>query len=341
MKSPITGKAMKLSAEDRTLQFRKDTFQYKHKFYSCDDSQEEFTTTALDEFNLNQVYNQYRDKHNLPFTEEIKKFRENIGASAKLMSKVFGFGTNIYRNYENGEVPSLSNGKIIYQSIKNIDNFKSLVEDNNDLKDKEKEKLFDAVQQLKKKAKSKHSSIDKHFLAIVQKDRFPNKHSGYKNLDLEKFSHMVCFFAKSQGPSEVKLNKLLFYADFLHFNKTGYSISGSVYKAIDYGPVPYNYDILFNYAEGLGLVQKKFVRYSLQIEGKHYVCQDNVDFNKELFNETELETLKIISEKFEQTTATKIKDISHEEEAWIKNNESKSLIDYNYAFDLKFLKSSK
>lgn len=333
MKSPITGKEMKLCTKSSTIQFRKEEFTIQQKFYLCEDSKEEFSTTALDELNLNQVYNQYRDKHNLPFTDEIIKFRERLGVSAKLMSKVFGFGTNSYRNYENGEIPSLSNGKMIYQSINNIEFFKLLVEDSNDLSDKEKAKLLEVVKKLKRKTEM--ITPEQHILALVQNHKFPNNTSGYKNLDLEKFSHMVCFFANSQQPSEVKLNKLLFYADFFHFNKTGYSISGSTYRAIDYGPVPNYYDILFNYAEETGLVRKEFVEYSEEIVGKHYSSQANAAFNKALFSEAELETLQTIAEKFKDTSASKIKNISHEEEAWISNNKAKSLIDYSYAFKLK------
>jgi hypothetical protein len=69
MKSPITGKEMTLQIEKSTLVFRKEKFEYNYKSYFCEDSAESFTTTELDEFNLNQVYNQYRDKHNVPFAE--------------------------------------------------------------------------------------------------------------------------------------------------------------------------------------------------------------------------------------------------------------------------------
>lgn len=339
MKSPITGKDMKLSVKDSTLVFRKETFHFKYQYYWCEESKEEFTTTALDELNLNQVYNQYRDKHNLPFTDEIIKFRKSLCVSAKLMSKVFGFGTNSYRNYENGEVPSLSNGKMIYQSINNIKFFKGLVEDSNDLKEKEKTKLLEAVKKFK--SKTEISTPEKHILALVQKDKFPSNNSGYKKLNLEKFSHMVCFFAKYQQPSEVKLNKLLFYADFLHFSKTGYSISGSTYRAIDYGPVPNYYDILFNYAEEASLVKKEFIEYSKGIVGKHYSSQESAEFNKALFSDEELDTLQTIAKEFKDKNASEIKDISHKEEAWINNNKSKSLIDYDFAFKLKALKVKK
>lgn len=39
--------------------------------FIAEDSGELFTTTEIDELNLNQVYNQYRDKYNILFGDEI------------------------------------------------------------------------------------------------------------------------------------------------------------------------------------------------------------------------------------------------------------------------------
>lgn len=71
MKSPITGKEMKLTRERRSMDFRKEAFEIVFHYYKCEDSGEQFTTTALDEVNTNQVYNQYRDKFNILFPDEI------------------------------------------------------------------------------------------------------------------------------------------------------------------------------------------------------------------------------------------------------------------------------
>lgn len=65
MKSPITGTTMKLTQEKRLMDFRKKTVEIVFHYYKCEVSGEQFTTTALDEVNMNQVYNQYRDKPNL------------------------------------------------------------------------------------------------------------------------------------------------------------------------------------------------------------------------------------------------------------------------------------
>jgi hypothetical protein len=43
---------------------------------------------------------------------------------------------------------------------------------------------------------------------------------------------MVVFFTESMQPWKTKMNKLLFYSDFLMFKQTGFSISGIQYRAI-------------------------------------------------------------------------------------------------------------
>jgi hypothetical protein len=52
-------------------------------------------------------------------------------------------------------------------------------------------------------------------------------------------------------------------------------------------------------------------------------------FNKSLFNASEFETLRNVSDKFKSLTTEKIKNISHEDKAWIDNQSKKTLIDYS------------
>jgi len=113
MKSPITGKEMKLTKERRSMDFRKETFEIVFHYYKCEDSEEQFTTTSMDEVNMNQVYNQYRDRFNIPFPDEIVRIREKYSLSAAKMSEILGFGVNSYRQYEAGEMPSIANSKLI------------------------------------------------------------------------------------------------------------------------------------------------------------------------------------------------------------------------------------
>ena len=76
MKSPITGKEMILKKEMRSLVFRKEEFPVVYHYYLCEESKEQFTSTELDEVNMKQIYNQYRDNNNLPFPDDVKDMRD-------------------------------------------------------------------------------------------------------------------------------------------------------------------------------------------------------------------------------------------------------------------------
>ena len=76
MKSPFTGGDAALCHEKQSFEFRKDNFEIVYHFYRCKDTNEEFTTTELDQLNMNQVYNLYRQKYAIPFPDEIKRVRE-------------------------------------------------------------------------------------------------------------------------------------------------------------------------------------------------------------------------------------------------------------------------
>ena len=126
MISPFTGGNATLRQEKSELTFRKEQFQYIHQFYECDETKERFTTTELDDVNIAQVYNQYRAKYGIPFPDEIKRIRQRYGLSASKMSQILGFGDNQYRLYENGDIPSETNGKIL-MSIQNPQIFENFV----------------------------------------------------------------------------------------------------------------------------------------------------------------------------------------------------------------------
>ena len=118
MKSPFTGKEMKRVYEKRTWIFRGEEYEYHHLSWLCEDTGESFTTDESDTAAFVQVTNQYRAKYGIPYTDEIVAVRSRYGISATKMSLILGIGTNQYRLYEQGEVPNVSNGRMI-RSIMN------------------------------------------------------------------------------------------------------------------------------------------------------------------------------------------------------------------------------
>jgi len=63
MKSPFTGGKVSLQNEKRTFEYRNQQFEIVFYYYVCSDTNQQFTNTALDELNINQVHNQYMELH--------------------------------------------------------------------------------------------------------------------------------------------------------------------------------------------------------------------------------------------------------------------------------------
>lgn len=54
----------------------------------------------------------------------------------------------------------------------------------------------------------------------------------------DKLINAILYFAKKMYLTKTKLMKSLYELDFRHFKETGRSVTGLVYSAWDYGPVP-------------------------------------------------------------------------------------------------------
>jgi len=145
---------------------------------------------------------------------------------------------------------------------------------------------------------------------------------------------MVVFFTEKLQPWKTKLNKLLFYSDFIMHQQTGFSMSGVQYRAIPMGPVPNNYNSIFEYLTNKHTVDVYYTNFADGGTGEQFKPNQNKAFNSELFAEIELGILNAVADRFKYTSTSEIIEISHREKAWIENNAERKLIDYNYSFEL-------
>ena len=126
MDSPFCDGKATLIEKKTIIPYRKENFEIIRQLYRCDQTGIEFSTEEQDEEAVKQIYDAYTKKHGIPTPQEIKALREKYGLSASKMSLILGFGINQYHNYENGEVPSLSNAKLILAAM-NPEFFKTLI----------------------------------------------------------------------------------------------------------------------------------------------------------------------------------------------------------------------
>ncbi|MFT6384178.1 MAG: putative zinc finger/helix-turn-helix YgiT family protein [Bacteroidia bacterium] len=332
MNSPITGKPMKIAYDTISLTFRKEEFKVVNQYYLCEDSGEQFVDTRLGDLNQQLLHNAYRAKHNLPFPEEIKAIREKYSLSAVKMSEILGFGVNSYRQYEAGEVPSLSNGRLI-RLAENPNQFLNLVQMADGLEDSFRKKTIEKVTKIVREEDLNHhkSEIEDYIL----RDELPSELTGYRRPDLDKLTEMVVYFSDKLNPWKTPLNKLLFYADFLCFKNTGYSMSGARYRAIQMGPVINNFSGVFDHIARNDDVDVRVVYFNdSHHPGEQFSARGDRPFNEERFTEEEMAVLHKVVERFEGVGTQRIIETSHKERGWIENEAEGDWIDYRYAFDL-------
>lgn len=339
--SPLAdGYAVLCQELDRQL-FRKEEINYLHHFYECEVTKERFTTLELDNLNTSQVYNQYREKHQLMFPEQITRMRERYGLTAARMALILDFGPNQYSNYENGEVPSASNSKILRLASDPV-TFLRIVRDKKDeLRINEYEKLRRHLDTLLDEARTPQRIGGVAMRTNFQVVPDPDEYTGYVLPDSEKFAELVLFFfSHLDNLFKVKLLKLLFYCDFQHYRLTAHAITGQRYRAIQHGPVPQEYGQRLQ-----EMVQEGLLTASFHTSMVHSADNSPVLVYKaarkaklEVFTESERQVIEQVYQKLGRKSRAELESLSHTERAWRENNTQNGRISYQqYAYDLQSL----
>ncbi len=325
MVSPFTGKEMKAVYEKRTWSFRGEEYVYNHSAWLCEDSGELFTTDEMDDAGYVQVTNQYRLKYGIPFTDEIIAVREKYGVSAAKMSQILGIGINQWRLYEAGEVPSVSNGRMI-RSIMTPSVFGGYVESAKVvLGESEYKKLVARITSLYGDCRECEIST----VPVIFKSERGAK-NGYAQQSLYKVKNVLLFILDKCGEVfNTKMNKILFYSDFLAYKRYGMAITGLTYRAIDYGPVPERWDLVYSYFDEIVQEPRSFG----DKEGSVLVA--NGGFDEQVLTPAEVQILNEVCDKFSCYSSSKMTEISHNETAWRECVDGHRVIPFEYAFELK------
>lgn len=319
--SPFRNCEAHLKRMPDTMEFRGKSYHFLNHYYVCDESGEEFTDEATGDINFAQVYNQYREENNIPFVNEIVKLREDCQLSKADMGRLLGFGENMYYRYELGEVPSLSNGRLMRTLIDNREALVSAIQESS-IKDSNKEKALLSLSILS--AREKKDSAIFNLL-------FPVRHSiynGYAITSVNKVRQMILYFLGHMNVGyKTALNKLMFYADFLMFKEYGVGISGLTYSALPYGNVPNNFKVLYGIFDEVDEVdaEKPFFK-------PLAICDLSA------FNENEIRVLECVAEKMAKQSSVVLSETNHAEDAWLKyRHDTKLLVPFSEAFTLKAL----
>ena len=285
-----------------------------------------------DSRNLEKAYNQYRQKHNLLLPDKIRTIREKYGLSQRALSRLLGWGEITIHRYENGAIQDNAHDKLL-RLIENPQNIQRFFEANRD-----KLPSFTTAR-LEKRITSflqedKEQAFQVSFERLVSHKQV-DLTSGFKEYNLEKFKNMILYLVKRQGGVlKTKLNKLLWYCDFLYFKESSVSITGAQYVRIKLGQVPDHYELIFANMIHEGLIDKNEIPFQTKDgtqQGEEFTTL--VEPDKSLFTEKEIQVMDSIADTFREDTSTSIMEKSHREAAYLKCEDG-DIISYEYAKDL-------
>ena len=108
---------------------------------------------------------------------------------------------------------------------------------------------------------------------------------------------MLYFIEKFNGVFVTQMNKLLFYADFLAYRSRGLGLTGLVFKAVPYGPVPERWDRVYSLVDDIE---------QMPIESKNgnsgTKLVSALEFDEASLSEEELSCLAKVYETFKNET---------------------------------------
>ena len=324
--SPYSGKPMRVVYEPDTWEMRGEVYPYMHIAFRDDENGEQFTTTESDTVCFEQVANQYRERHGIPYVDEIVALRERYGVSATKMALILGFGINQYRLYETGEVPSESNGKMI-RSAMNPSVFLDLVRSSrNQLTEKEYLKISKRVEE---EIADEQSKRQERWEAARLFRSGRGLANGFAPQSTERLKNLLLHILEQMGETfQTKMNKVLFYIDFLSYREQGRAISGLAYQAMEFGPVPQRWDRVYSAFDDVEQMEKL-------VKGQEclsLLANGTADMSG--FSVGEMAVIDQVCELMKKMTSREASQMSHREPLWNAHVEKQELIPFSEAFTL-------
>ena len=157
-----------------------------------------------------------------------------------------------------------------------------------------------------------------------------------QNLNLKEYKNAILYFFKycnNQYLGLTKLNKLLYYLDFISYRDRKESITGDIYLHKQFGPIPENIDSVLVELKQEGLIDIKQIAFEETKYKNEFKLLEEPSVN--IFDDYEKELLKNICDEFAMWSTDKIVDQTHLEAPWFYSKLFDE-VDYEYSKDIEF-----
>lgn len=293
----------------------------------CTKCGEEMTDMAMGDVILERAYAEYRRRHDILSQDQIRTLRESTGLSQRGFARLLGWGDVQVHRYETGALPDDAHNSLL-MTLQDPGTLYRFVQ--------QRHERLQPIDQRKVQA-AMSGRLSELGMAAMRRgleqriEVYSLADRGYRPFDLERVGQAALYLVSGVQTGMVKLNKMLWYADFLSYKRSSVAFVGLPYRHLPLGPVSDHYKLLFAEVEDEGYVRGDFVAYSSGAEGTEYKPAAN--FDTSLFTSDEIGVLDAVKAYIGPLTASQAADLSHKERAWIETQPN-DVISYDFARDL-------
>lgn len=319
----------RIEERTETLPVRGEATKVRAQVAVCPECGADMSVEELDDATLVAAFNAYRQKHGLMTPDRMRELRKEYGLSVRAFSLLLGWGEVTLHRYESGSLQDDAHEATL-RLAEDPANVKTLlIANRHKLTARQRQQLETRLRTIEDET---HASNEMSCAEPAMIREQQDVYSGWVLMRLSKLREMVLFFAQLPNMYETKLNKLLFYADFKHYEQHSVSVSGSPYLAFPYGPVPRDCPRLEADLLECGDLAAEEVFFSDEVSGTVFKASREPDLT--VFTEEELATLRDIANRLGHRTSKELSDLSHQERAW-KETPQRKMISYELASSLR------
>jgi len=305
--------------------FKDEKISFTATYEYCSVADEYLETEEMIKANSLAMKDAYRKKTGLLTSREIIMIREKYGVSQKDFSEILGWGRATITRYENHQVQDRAHDDILRKIGSDPKWFLEILKRSKErISEKAFNKYYHEASEQFKKSRNQYL-IDS--IQAIYADLEDEILTGKTRLNLTKVVEMINYLASNVvNLHKVKLMKMLWYSDNLHFKRKGVSISGLAYRALPMGAVPEGYEQIVL----LDGVKYETMWYEDNIGYKFYPAPG---FEIKELTQDEIKTLNDVIRQVGNLNTEEIVHKMHEEKAY-RCTDSNCIIPYSFAKEL-------
>jgi putative zinc finger/helix-turn-helix YgiT family protein len=307
---------------------KKDTVELEAAFLGCGVCGGEFSDSTIEQENYESAVVLYRRKHGLLSPDMILAIRKDYGLTVREFASLLGWSHASLNRYENGRIQDRAHNEVLVL-LQQPSNLKQILDWYRTLTtEKWVQALHRRLEEMivVEQLDGEEAALDRMY------DLCDDSYRGGRQFSASRFVQAVAsVVSKSGSVFKTKLLKLLFYSDYLHFKRHRESMTGTVYAAIDHGPVPDEYERLITYLLRTKILKVRVVSFPDGNDGEEFTVDRAPDLDE--LSQLHLSTIDDVVAHFQDFSAKQIRDYSHGEAAWSRTDRAQMIL-YSHAKDL-------